>query len=108
MGTCSIRGHGSLVVQINNKSNTMMSQRQATLQQLSMSTYDKLYNDAQLQEDRLQIKKQQLGCNSDSDVAVVQHRASAHTGSLVCSMDSGSPRLPASDRLYAYELKKQV
>lgn len=107
MGVRSLHCKVHLVVQINNKSSSMMSQRQATLQQLSMSTYDKLYNDAQVHEDRLQSKKQQLGCNSDPDVTAVQHRASADPR-LACSTDSTSSRMPAGDRLYAYQLKKQV
>ena len=91
-----------------------MSQRQAALQRLSMSTYDKLYHDAQVHEDRLQTKKQQLGCSSASDGTCLQTTRSSANGKLrstLCStfsLDSDSPRMAAGDRLYAYHLKKQV
>lgn len=92
----------------------MMSQRQATLQRLCMSTYDKLYNDAQVHEDRLQTKRQQLGCSSDPDVSYIQRVGSVDSGKLrptlssTFSLDTANPRMAAGDRLYAYHLKKQV
>lgn len=92
----------------------MMSERQAALQRLSMSTYDKLYNDAQVHEEKLQTKRQQLGCSSDPDVACVQRRGSANNGKLratlssIFSLDGSAPRMAAGDRLQAYQLKKQV
>jgi hypothetical protein len=101
-------------VQINNKSKTMMSHRQAALQRLSMSTYDKLYNDAHAHKEKLQAKKQQLECSSDSDKASHQQRGSTghvepwQLPSTMFSHDAGSPRMRAGDRLYAYQLKKEV
>lgn len=92
----------------------MMSQRHAALQRLSMSTYDKLYRDAQVHEDRLQTKKQQLGCSSDPGVAYHRSAINSSNGKLrpmLCSsmsLDAEQPRMAAGDRLYTYHLKKQV
>lgn len=103
------------LLQINGRSSDMMSQRQEVLKQLRISPYEKLYQDAEVRRRKMEQKE------ASEDHLAPSTRPLPRPGSarpLSCSASRVPSEssfdlhsmcsLPASDRLHAYHLRKEV